>query len=608
MWLLNAIVVGTSVVFRIGRFFCPETVEVRSLAETLVSKNDDISNFVSSLRDSQQGLEVVNSAAALAALRTEFDSLRCTLARVQERLESRIRREQSVRMHELQTQVSVCTAATQGTRALLAATSQALGSSDCAQLAEASAAFRVPLVRTVAQDLRHFVVDLSQEKALLEQLTFLPVPRAPEFVSSRCRLADNAAALCWAMPPAPGTWPPSSTSSSTSSWTSPTSSSSSSSSSWTSAPSPWSPEKVSHYEVEYCRSDSAVPPPAETQRWTPTPPVSDTQHRLAGLELEGAYVSFRVRACNKALRGPCSLPLTLETHAFVFAVDGASSHPNVRVAGLALEWDALGGAVARAAGETRTEAGTPRGASSPGATRRARAHSASTPPPSPKGSPVRAPPGSPGWKAASGSCRPPSPRSAHRGRFTGESYTALGNVAIARGQAYWEATVSAGSRAVAVGVAYRSLGRFEALGRTAASWCLHWAAGPRVHSLAVKHDNRARAIVVVARSAGLAAGGEAGGATPSLPALAHRGTLSFYDPEAMQTLYTFRTKFSQPLHPAFSVSSGGSVWCGGLTVRVGLQVPSALRARQGAPHSARSHSEGEGSVSGGGSGDRLPSP
>ncbi|CAN0326044.1 unnamed protein product [Lampetra planeri] len=588
-------------------------VEVRSLAETLVSKNDDISNFVSSLRDSQQGLEV-NSAAALAALRAEFDSLRCTLARVQERLESRIRREQSVRMHELQTQVSVCTAATQGTRALLAATSQALGSSDCAQLAEvtrakkdkdppvqASAAFRVPLVRTVAQDLRHFVVDLSQEKALLEQLTFLPVPRAPEFVSSRCRLADNAAALCWAMPHAQGTWPPSSTSSSTSSWTSLTSSSSSSSSSWASAPSPWSPEKVSHYEVEYCRSDSAVPPPAETQRWTPTPPVSDTQHRLAGLELEGAYVSFRVRACNKALRGPCSLPLTLETHAFVFAVDGASSHPNVRVAGLALEWDALGGAVARAAGETRTEAGTPRGASSPGATRRARAHSASTPPP--------APPGSPGWKAASGSCRPPSPRSAHRGRFTGESYTALGNVAIARGQAYWEATVSAGSRAVAVGVAYRSLGRFEALGRTAASWCLHWAAGPRVHSLAVKHDNRARAIVVVARSAGLAAGGEAGGATPSLPPSrigVHcdygAGTLSFYDPEAMQTLYTFRTKFSQPLHPAFSV------WCGGLTVRVGLQVPSALRARQGAPHSARSHSEGEGSVSGGGSGDRLPSP
>nr|XP_032829784.1 FSD1-like protein [Petromyzon marinus] len=80
------------------------------------------------------------------------------------------------------------------------------------------------------------------------------------------------------------------------------------------------------------------------------------------------------------------------------------------------------------------------------------------------------------------------------------------------------------------------------------------------------------------------------------------GTLSFYDPEAMQILYTFRTRFSQPLHPAFSV------WCGGLTVRVGLQVPTALRARQGALHSARSHSESEGSVSSGGGGPMPSSP
>uniref|UniRef100_A0A0E9TP88 Uncharacterized protein n=1 Tax=Anguilla anguilla TaxID=7936 RepID=A0A0E9TP88_ANGAN len=41
-----------------------------------------------------------------------------------------------------------------------------------------------------------------------------------------------------------------------------------------------------------------------------------------------------------------------------------------------------------------------------------------------------------------------------------------------------------------------------------------------------------------------------------------------------QLVHSFKTKFSQPVVPAFMV------WCGGLTLSTGLQVPSAVRSFQ----------------------------
>lgn len=68
-----------------------------------------------------------------------------------------------------------------------------------------------------------------------------------------------------------------------------------------------------------------------------------------------------------------------------------------------------------------------------------------------------------------------------------------GDTLIDGGEHYWEVRYEPDSKAFGVGVAYRSLGRFEQLGKTAASWCLHVNNWLQV-SFAAKHANKAKAL------------------------------------------------------------------------------------------------------------------
>lgn len=64
---------------------------------------------------------------------------------------------------------------------------------------------------------------------------------------------------------------------------------------------------------------------------------------------------------------------------------------------------------------------------------------------------------------------------------------------IDAGQQYWEVRFDKESKAFAVGVALRSLGRFDQLGKSSASWCIHlnnWLQ----QSLTAKHNNKARTL------------------------------------------------------------------------------------------------------------------
>lgn len=64
---------------------------------------------------------------------------------------------------------------------------------------------------------------------------------------------------------------------------------------------------------------------------------------------------------------------------------------------------------------------------------------------------------------------------------------------IDAGQQYWEVRFDKESKAFAVGVALRSLGKFDQLGKTGASWCIHlnnWLQ----QSLTAKHNNKARTL------------------------------------------------------------------------------------------------------------------
>lgn len=201
-----------------------------------------------------------------------------------------------------------------------------------------------------------------------------------------------------------------------------------------------------------------------------------------------------------------------------------------------------------------------------------------------------------------------------------------GDTLIDGGEHYWEVRYEPDSKAFGVGVAYRSLGRFDQLGKTAASWCLHVNNWLQV-SFTAKHANKAKVLEApVPDSLGVHCdfhqgepGPQLASASPSssldrkplltgppvaLPSTP--GLLSFYNARTKQLLHTFKAKFTQPLLPAFTVrprpparltGAGGAgcralrlslpaplpvpqVWCGSFQVTTGLQVPSSVRCLQ----------------------------
>lgn len=127
------------------------------------------------------------------------------------------------------------------------------------------------------------------------------------------------------------------------------------------------------------------------------------------------------------------------------------------------------------------------------------------------------------------------------------------------------------SKAFGVGVAYRSLGRFEQLGKTAASWCLHINNWLQV-SFTAKHANKAKVLdAPVPDCLGVHCDFHQGDSGPQLASPAtclslpqilllvpcrsalHPGLMSFYNARTKQLLHTFKAKFTQPLLPAFTV-------------------------------------------------------
>ncbi|KAK1152618.1 fibronectin type III and SPRY domain-containing protein 1-like [Acipenser oxyrinchus oxyrinchus] len=215
--------------------------------------------------------------------------------------------------------------------------------------------------------------------------------------------------------------------------------------------------------------------------------------------------------------------------AFVFKLDSGSSHQNLRVEGLSVEWDSTGGKVLEMKKEMKTRPASP--LNSP-------ARSAMMM--SPKRTPI-----------ARGS----------RDRFTAESYTVLADTALDCGQHYWEVRFDKDSKAFAAGLALRSLGKFDQLGKTSASWCLHLNNWLQT-SFTAKHNNKARSLE---------------GPVPDrlgVHCSYEEGLLSFYNAHTKQLLHTFKTKFSQPVVPAFMV------WNGSFSVQTGLQVPSAIKCLQ----------------------------
>lgn len=255
--------------------------------------------------------------------------------------------------------------------------------------------------------------------------------------------------------------------------------------------------------------------------------ILQTLKFLPGLKFDSKYMNFRVRACNKAVAGEYSDPVTLETKALNFNLDNSSSHLNLRVEDTCVEWDPTGGK----GQDSKIKGKENKGRS-----------------------------GTPSPKRTSVGSRPPAVRGS-RDRFTGESYTVLGDTAIESGQHYWEVKAQKDCKSYSVGVAYKTLGKFDQLGKTNTSWCIHvnnWLQ----NTFAAKHNNKVKALdVAVPERIGVFCDFDG-------------GQLSFYDANSKQLLYSFKAKFSQPVLPGFMV------WCGGLSLSTGMQVPSAVRTLQ----------------------------
>ncbi|XP_053196110.1 FSD1-like protein [Scomber japonicus] len=278
--------------------------------------------------------------------------------------------------------------------------------------------------------------------------------------------------------------------------------------------------RIERYDVEYRKTNQESPLRAAGACWEKIHDITDTQVTITGLKFDSHFVVVRVRARNKAAAGEFSEPVAIETTAFNFGFDAATAHPELKVQGDTVTWEPQG-----VKGHDPRLKGKENKSSSRSATP------------------------SPNKTAASRT---------GRDRFAGESYTVLGDQEMSGGCHYWELRPLADWKSLSVGVAYRaSLGRFDQLGKSAGSWCLH-ASQWLQSSLAAKHNNRAKALDwPLPQRIGIYCNYD-------------NGDLFFIDVDHLRLLHAFKTKFSQTLVPAFTV------WCGGISVTTGLQVPSFM--------------------------------
>ncbi|XP_034457466.1 FSD1-like protein [Hippoglossus hippoglossus] len=275
------------------------------------------------------------------------------------------------------------------------------------------------------------------------------------------------------------------------------------------------------FDLEYQKTNQDIPLKAAGEGfWEKICDITEPQVTISGLKFDSRFVVIRVRAKNKMAAGEFSDSVTLETRAFNFGFDASTAHAELKVHGDTVTWEPQGVKVHDPRLRVKESKSSIRSA---------------TPSPS---------------KTAGSR--------AGRDRFAGESYTVLGDQEMTEGCHYWELRPLADWKSFSVGVAYQaSLGRFDQLGKSTGSWCLHASQWLQT-LLAAKHNNRAKALDwPLPQRIGIYCNYD-------------NGDLSFIDVDRLRLLHSFKTKFSQPLVPAFTV------WCGGITVATGLQVPSFM--------------------------------
>ncbi|XP_014891584.1 fibronectin type III and SPRY domain-containing protein 1 isoform X3 [Poecilia latipinna] len=102
---------------------------LRKITHTLAVKNEEISNFICTLKQSLENLEA-NSNRVQDDLQSEFGSLHAALDEMKENMLTRIKQERASRTYELQNQLSACSKALESSEELLELANQTLCSSE----------------------------------------------------------------------------------------------------------------------------------------------------------------------------------------------------------------------------------------------------------------------------------------------------------------------------------------------------------------------------------------------------------------------------------------------------------------------------------------------
>ncbi|XP_051268031.1 FSD1-like protein isoform X3 [Dicentrarchus labrax] len=473
---------------------------LRRIISTLANKNEELQNFLETVDNTLTGLQ--ESCKVTSALEAELELLSSALEEKGAELRGIIKEEKLRKEAELQKQLSDGKVALLSCEDLLKFANQTLTITNEEEFLTAAKqikegvtmapAFRLTTRPAASDNMSHFTVDFSTQRAGLQRLNFLPVPRAPEIDVSSCVVRDNAIMVSWR----PATEVDSEDDISVSG-------------------------PIERYELEYRKTncDSSLRA-AGGACWEKINDIRETHFSVSGLKFDSRFIVVRVRARNKAAAGEFSEPVAMETRAYNFGFDAATAHPELKVQSDTVTWEPQG-----VKGHDPRLKGKENKSSSRSAT------------PSPN-------------KTAGSR--------AGRDRFAGESYTVLGDQEMSGGCHYWELRPLDDWKSFSVGVAYRaSLGRFDQLGKSAGSWCLH--ASQWLQSLlAAKHNNRAKALDwPLPQRIGIYCDYD-------------NGDLLFIDVEHLHLLHAFKTKFNQSLVPAFTV------WCGGINITTGLQVPSFM--------------------------------
>uniref|UniRef100_A0A3Q2EJC4 Fibronectin type III and SPRY domain containing 1 like n=1 Tax=Cyprinodon variegatus TaxID=28743 RepID=A0A3Q2EJC4_CYPVA len=287
------------------------------IINTLANKNEELQNFLDSVDSTRTGLQV-SSSLVMSELEVELEKLSSALEERGAQLRDIIKEEKQRKEAELERQLSEGKFALLSCKELLDFANQTLTITNEEEFLTVTKttikygvggiifSFRLTTRPMVSENMSQFTVDFSGERAGLQRLNFLPVPRAPEINVSGCLVHDNSITVAWQpISDAEADGP------------------------------------IERYELEYRKTNHNSSPRA-TGDWEKICDITDTQVTISGLKFDSLFVVVRVRARNKAAAGDFSEPVALETKAFNFGFDAATAHAELKIQGDTVTWEPKG--------------------------------------------------------------------------------------------------------------------------------------------------------------------------------------------------------------------------------------------------------------------------